>query len=284
MTTVSKDIDLRQLHARAHLAVEVADGRSRVTECWGEPPLVPRQTTAGISFVGGAAGPMGGDVLTTMVEVGENASLAVGSVAASYARPGPNQEVSTARVNVRVARLGRLYWAPEPLVAVTGCCHQIHTTIDLENGAEIFWVDVTVLGRHGEPGGEVWSRRSLDLAGRPFNRQEIAMGLSDRRTHDPAVLGGARVIASCLVVHPEWNDDLVSDEADVGAHCPKVLTEVGPSVRAGLLHLPGPGVEIIGLGQSFGGVLGAWQLLARRIFDQAPATSGLLERYVNQSR
>ena len=80
----------------------------------------------------------------------------------------------------------------EPLVAVTACRHRTEAVITLASGAELFWAEVTVLGRYGEVGGDVWTRRSVDLAGRPLNRQSSSMVAADRRCSDPAVLSGAR--------------------------------------------------------------------------------------------
>ena len=77
----------------------------------GAAPL-PRQTADGVCFVGSAAGPLGGDVLTTALAVGDGATLSVGSVAATYARPGAPGEVSLARVEARVGHGGRLWWKP----------------------------------------------------------------------------------------------------------------------------------------------------------------------------
>lgn len=282
-------VDQRRLTARALVAVERVDGVDRTIECWGQPPLLPRQTAEGVCFVGSAAGPLGGDELTTTVEVGDGARLAVGSVAATYARPGGDGAVSLARLDARVGRGGRLSWTPEPLVAVRGCRHRTETTVVLAEGAELFWVEVTVLGRHGEDGGDVWTRRSVDLAGRPLNRQDLAMVSADRGSPDPAVLGGARVVVSCLVVHPEWSTDTPADGgAGVGAEpasepqSESLQVAEGPT-RAGVLHLAGPAVEIIGLGQGVDEVVGAFGVLGRRMAVVAPATSRALLAYADRA-
>jgi urease accessory protein len=269
--------DGRHLQARAHLAVDVVGGRTRVIECWGEPPLLPRQTPEGITLVGSAAGPMGGDRLSMVVEVGARAHLSVDSVAATYARPGPGEAVSQAEIVARVGTAGRLTWVPEPLVAVEGCHHRAESVIDLEVGAELFWVDVVVLGRHHEGGGEVWARRSVDLGGRPLNRQSLHLG-PGALAPDPAVLGGARVVASCLVIDPEWADDREDGPA------PSHPQAHSGSTRAGVLALAGPAVEVVGLGQSLGAVLDAWALLAGRLAGRVPNTARSLAAYVANQR
>jgi hypothetical protein len=157
----------------------------------------------------------------------------------------------------------------------------------LAEGAELFWVEVTVLGRHGEDGGDVWTRRAVDLAGRPLNRQDLAMVSADRGSPDPAVLGGARVVVSCLSVHPEWSTDRPAGGGASGGAGPEPASESlevaeGPT-RAGVLHLAGPAVEIIGLGQGVDEVLGALGVLARRMADVAPATSRALLAYADRA-
>jgi urease accessory protein len=270
--------DHRHLTARARVVVEQVGGVDRVIECWGEPPLLPRQTAVEVCFVGSAAGPLGGDVLSTTLEVGAGARLAVGTVAATYARPGASGEESVATVGARVGRGGRLSWTPEPLVAVSGCRHRAETVLHLAEGAELFWAEVTVLGRYGEVGGDVWVRRSVDLAGRPLSRQEVAMVAADRTRPDPAVLGEARVVASCLVVHPEWHPDPTGGEPPARSELP-ALVATG-ATRAGVLHLAGPAAEIVGLGQSVDDVLAAFGVLADRMAESAPSTAAALAGYV----
>jgi urease accessory protein len=269
--------DERQLHARAHLAVDRFEGATRVIECWGEPPLLPRQTPGGITMVGSAAGPMGGDRLSTVVEVGAGANLAVDSVAATYARPGPADEESSAVVRARVGPQGSLAWGPEPLVGVGGCRHRAESVVDLGAGAELFWVDVMVLGRHGEEGGQIWSKRSVHIDGRPLNRQALHLGPGTSGP-DPAVLGGARVVASCLMVNPEWAVDREGLPA-VG----RLQIHSGPN-RAGVLKLAGPAIEVVGLGPSVKSVLDAWSALAERLGDCAPVSAGALADYVTKQR
>ena len=105
----------------------------------------------------------------------------------------------------------------------------------------------------------------------------------DRRQSDPAVLGGARVVASCLVVHPEWRVGPTDGKqpARETSHVPATVVVGG--TRAGVLHLAGPAVEIVGLGRSVGGVLAAFGELADRMAGAAPSTAAALAGYVARS-
>ena len=261
--------------ARARVRVERVGGADRVVECRGEPPLLPRRTADGVYFVASAAGPLAGDQLTTELSVGAGAHLFVGSVGATYARPGIAGCESVARVEVDVGAGGRLTWAPEPVVAVAGCRHRSEAVIALGPGAELFWVDVVVLGRHDEVGGDVWARRSVDLVGSPLNRQDVAMTVAGRAGPDPVVLGGARVVASFLAVHPEW-------AGDAGSRADWRVT-TGP-VRAGVLPLAGPAAEVVALAADVHGVHVAFGALAGALAASHPATSAALAAYATSGR
>jgi len=261
--------------ARARVRVERVGVADRVVECRGEPPLLPRRTADGVYFVASAAGPLAGDQLTTELSVGAGAHLFVGSVGATYARPGIAGCESVARVEVDVGAGGRLTWAPEPVVAVAGCRHRSEAVIALGPGAELFWVDVVVLGRHDEVGGDVWARRSVDLVGSPLNRQDVAMTVARRAGPDPVVLGGARVVASFLAVHPEW-------AGDAGSRADWRVT-TGP-VRAGVLPLAGPAAEVVALAADVHGVHVAFGALAGALTASHPATSAALAAYATSGR
>ncbi len=104
------------------------------------------------------------------------------------------------------------------------------------------------------------------------------MTAMDRRAPDPAVLGGARVVASCLVVHPEWSSVRSDVHASGRPTGPRPVVVGGH--RAGLLRLAGPAVEIVALGQSVNGVLIEFDRLAGCLATSAPHTSAAVARYV----
>ncbi len=297
------------LIARARIAAVADGGATQITECWGQAPLLVRPTTQGVHLVGGAAGPLGGDVLDCHVDVGDRAQLQVSSVAATLVRPSRTAAPSRYTVTARVGSSGHLLWTPHPLVACSGCDHRSTVSIDLAATGAVFWVDIAVLGRHDEPGGTLISRRSVNLDGRPINRHELRLGLPAHGMNGPAVTGCARVVASCLVVNPEWssfpwtdpssrhNFVLSGHESDAGGAQtggPQRDTSAlaghttgrdarGP--RVGLVPLAAaPAVEILGFAGSVGELLESWDLLATSFARRAPETAKMLRAYVRTNR
>ncbi len=288
--------------ARAGVVAEVdGTGSTRVVECWGEPPLLPRRTSSGVHFVAGAAGPLGGDVLTTHVSVGPGARLRIGSVAPTAVRPGRGDAASRSDVTARIGPSARLRWLPQPTVLLAGSRHRSCSSIELGTGAELFWVEVVVLGNHDGPTGEVVSRRSVDVDGRALSRQELRLGTGDPTLAGPAVVGSARVVGSFLAVHPEWSNP-ASPGSDASPPGPgpglgapatppdapgteparQALCE--PPARVGIMPLAGAAVELVGVGQSVRAVLRGWEALADRFADRAPVTSGAVKDYVAATR
>jgi urease accessory protein len=190
--------------------VAAPDGRggTALAVLRGEPPLLPRRTggAAGgpveVHLVGGAAGPLGGDRLTLEIEVRAGAALRVRTVAAAVALPGPGP--SCGRVVARVGAGGRLDWLPEPVIAASGCRHRVESIVDVAAGGYLTWREEVVLGRHGEPGGEVETRTRVRYDGAPLLSQDLRFAPDDPGSLGPAVLGGARVLGCMLVVDPTW--------------------------------------------------------------------------------
>jgi urease accessory protein len=185
--------------ARARVVAEYGGHRrTRLTSLRSEAPLVLRATPGALYLVGGAGGPLGGDDLTLEIEVGAGARLTVRTAAASVALPGSGP--SQVRVRATVGEGGELRWLPEPLVAAQACHHHMEVELALEEGARLEWREEVVLGRHGEEGGSVLSRQTVDLGGAPLLRQELALGPRYPAAASPAVTGGARAVASLVVV------------------------------------------------------------------------------------
>jgi urease accessory protein len=179
----------------------VASAGNRLDVLYGEPPLLPRRTGPNeVHFVGGAAGPLGGDRLRIDVCVRAGASLVVRSVAATIAYPGRDGALSQLDVHATVEAGGRLEWRPEPLIAVARCNHRSTSTVDLGAGATLIWRDELVCGRHGEGPGDVCLLTAVHLENRPLYVHELAVGPSAPGWSGAAVLGGARVHASTIYV------------------------------------------------------------------------------------
>ncbi|MCU1484231.1 MAG: urease accessory protein UreD [Actinomycetia bacterium] len=187
---------------KASAAVEVvaADGRSRCTVLRSDPPFTFRQTGPVLSWIGTAAGPVGGDELALDVVVGPGADLTLGSVAASLVHPGPTGAPSSTAVRVTVGPGGRLRWQPRPVVLVRGCDHHADTTVDLADGAALLWREEVVLGRHEEEPGSLRQRLVVDRAGRPLLRTELAVGPRWPASLGPAGTAGARAVGTVVAV------------------------------------------------------------------------------------
>lgn len=196
------------MEARAELVVRVDErGRTCPTTVFGEAPLLLRVTERDdaaltVHLVGGAAGPLGGDRLSTHVEVGAGASLRVRSVAASLAQPGALAGTpSEARAAVEVAPNATLDWHPQPLISVAGSTHVQRTVVALaDESSTVRWVDEVVLGRHGERGGQLTVHQRVTVAGRPILHHTLRFG---EQAGAIGRHGNHRVAVTALVVCPD---------------------------------------------------------------------------------
>jgi len=190
------------VEAEARLVVELDErGRTVQSELFAESPLLMRVTDSGpcrltVHLVGGAAGPLGGDRLTTTVNAGDGTNLQVRSVAASLAQPGPAGGRSRADVSVAVGAGATLDWHPQPLVSVAGSDHVQRTTVAIaDRSASVCWVDEVVLGRHDEPGGRLTLHQRFTVAGRPILQHTVSL---DPDSAGIGRHGRARVLVSIL--------------------------------------------------------------------------------------
>ncbi len=182
------------------VAERQAGRRTRCTTLRSAPPLSLRETPEGLHLVASAAGPLGGDDVRLDISVAEGASLAVRTVAAQLALPGPHPGPSLARITATVAAGATLHWLPEPLVLAARCDHRSEVTLSLDPGASVVWSEEVVLGRGGEPSGSLLHRLRVDRGGRPLLRNDLALGPAWPGSDGPAGCGAARVVGTVLVV------------------------------------------------------------------------------------
>ena len=195
------------MRASAALVAERgADGTTRLPVQRSQAPLILRRTPEAVYLVGGAAGPLGGDVLELRIEVRAGAALRLRTAAAAVALPGRDGQESVLSVTISVAAGGRLEYLPEPTVAADGARHRTDIRVDLSAGAALVLRDEVVLGRHGERGGACRTRLRADLAGVPLLRHELDASGADEVSLGPAVLAGQRTAGSLLCVDPDWAD------------------------------------------------------------------------------
>jgi len=216
----------------ALVAERGADGTTRLPVQRSQAPLILRRTAEAVYLVGGAAGPLGGDVLELRIEVREGAALRLRTAAAAVALPGRDGRESLLSVTITVAAGARLEYLPEPTIAAGGARHRTDIRVDLAAGAALVLRDEVILGRHGERGGACRTRLRADLAGRPLLRHELDVSGTDEVSLGPAVLAGHRTAGSLLCVDPEWADPEWAGPDGAG------LARVGPDgaglARAGL--------------------------------------------------
>jgi urease accessory protein len=236
------------------------DGTTRLTTLAGEAPLLlrrtgprgahveapapqsrphgppPRPEPALVHLVGGAAGPLGGDELRCLVDLGPGACLEVRSVAASVALPGPRGRESSLDIQARVGEGGALLWSPQPLIAARGARHRTVARVELAADCRLVWRDALILGREGEEPGSASSRLRVVRAGRILLDHEVAAGPRHPGSLGPAGSGGHRALGMVLIVDPAW--EAASDGIA------QVVPKDEPAVAIAAMRLSGPAVLV----------------------------------------
>jgi urease accessory protein len=191
--------------AAAHIVAEADNGGvTRFPVLSSQVPLVLRRTPDAVYLVGGAAGPLGGDVLSLLIEVGPGAFVRVRTAAASVVLPSQDGAESVLRMTATVGAGARLEYLPEPVVLADGARHRVDLRVDLAEGAALLLRDELILGRHGEQGGSCVTRLRADVTGTPLLRHELTVSGTDQIHMGPAIMAGHRAVGSVLQVEPGW--------------------------------------------------------------------------------
>jgi urease accessory protein len=215
-------------------------GATRLPVQRSQAPLVLRRTPEAVYLVGGAAGPLGGDVLDLRIDVRDGAALRVRTAAAAVALPGRDGAESVFAVTATVGAGARLEFLPEPTVLAGRARHRVELAVSLADGAALVLRDEVILGRHGERGGACRARLRADLAGAPLLRHELDVSGTGPASLGPAVLAGHRAAGSLLRVEPAWAS-LPEDQVPPGQ---------APAEAPGVAVLPlagGPAVLVTAL-------------------------------------
>lgn len=211
-----------RMSAHAHLAttLETAGrdgrGRTRLSSVRSDAPLVLRPTigkghepwvrgnrdAARVSLTAGAAGPIGGDRLELTIHVGAGSTLVLTEVAHTLLLPSHDRATSTTTIRVTVECDATLIWLPEPIIAARGCHHLGITDITLAEGSRLLVREELLLGRHGEPSGQLRQRLHVTVNDRPLHHQDLRLGDDISRT--PAVAARYRAVGSILVADADW--------------------------------------------------------------------------------
>nr|WP_221316859.1 urease accessory protein UreD [Saccharopolyspora gloriosae] len=180
-----------------------ARGRSVVRELRCAAPLTlvhRRAAVAGadgaiVHLVSSAAAPLGGDELRLRVHIGPGARLQLRGTAATVALPGRCGGASSADVRMEIGAGGSVDYRPGTTVVTARAEHRAAFRADLAADARLRCREVLVLGRHGEPSGELRTTTDLVRDGVPLLRQHLDLGpgpLADSAGH----LAGARVLGT----------------------------------------------------------------------------------------
>ena len=189
-------------------------------------------------MVGAAAHPIGGDLLSVRLTVGEGCTAEVRSTSATLARkgPGPDSGRSAMVMTVRVGRDGCLAWTPEPGIAAAGSDHVSETRIRMVDGARLAWRDEFVLGRHNEEPGTWRSRLRVVYNGSVVLSSDTAAGPAAPGWRSSSVLDGARAVSTLVIFDPR---------SEFG----RATHEFHRTAKALMLPLAGLGVQILAWGQ-----------------------------------
>ncbi|TQS43558.1 urease accessory protein UreD [Cryptosporangium phraense] len=237
------------MRASARAVAELVGDRTVLRTLKSQPPIVLRQTDRGLTMVTGAAGPLGGDRTDLTVSVGDGASLDVGSAGASLALPGAHGGSSEALVSLHVGANASLRWEPQPLVVATGADHVATLDVSLHESARLTLVETLVLGRHAEEPGRLRTRWRVRRAGRTLLAQDLEIGTGAPRGWDgPAVLGGARVVATALAVDPFRSLDHAARRNTE----PEVRCEVMPLADLSAVVITAVGPDTVRVGRALG--------------------------------
>lgn len=216
-------------------------GVTRLPVLASQAPLVLRKTPEAVYLVGGAAGPVGGDLLSLRVAVGAGAFLRVRTAAASIALPGLDGLESVLRVSVSVGEGGRLEYLPEPVVVSDGARHSTLVSVTLAAGASLVLRDEVLLGRHGEDGGSARTNLRISYAERPLLRHSLSVSGTDQASAGPAVLAGHRAVGTLLLVNGSGTGEAPCTPASRGEGAGAAAPEIA------VMPLAGPGVLVTAL-------------------------------------
>jgi urease accessory protein len=170
------------------------------------PPLTIRQVRSdrpdvcAICLVGSAAGPLAGDRVELDLTVRPGALADVVSAGALVAQGRPGGAGSVLRTRADVGAGASLVSRPAPLVVCAGSSVVVSVEVDLADSAHLVWREVVVLGRTGEPPGDVTLDWDVRRGGRPLLRQRTVLtGPSPWA----GLTRGRRVFATELQVGPD---------------------------------------------------------------------------------
>ncbi len=216
--------------------------------CAGTPlkllPTRPRGPAAWVHVTSFGGGLLPGDNLRLRLRVGREATLFVGSPAATKIFKSDGRP-SRSRMHARIAAGGLLVWGPDPAAPFAGSIFAARQRIVLDPGASLAFVDLLAAGRPAR--GERWA--ATRLSSRTVVLRDGAPLVSEALALDPtagdrlaswgclgtAIIIGPRVAALAQAVLGEWSHPPDSRAA--------LIMTASPLAGGALLRCAGPAVE-----------------------------------------
>jgi urease accessory protein len=171
-----------------------------------------------------SGGLLGGDRMILEVEVGPGAAAQLTTTGATRLYRSRGDKLCTMqRTNVRVEKTGLLEYVPDLLIPFAGSRYSQETTVELADGAGLFWWEVIAPGR--EASGETLaydlfqSRFDLSAGGKPLASERIRLVPREQDLSSPSRLGSYRYFAGFYICKvgaapSEW-DCLESELGDL---------------------------------------------------------------------
>ncbi|WP_238783730.1 urease accessory protein UreD [Streptomyces monomycini] len=224
------------VHATARISAACEGGTTVLPVLDGDGPfelrrLRSRSTEARVCVIGAMSAPLGGDRLRIEATARRGTTLHITSAAATLALRGATADHATYDVHLTVGEYAELRWNPKPLICAAGSNLRQTWTIDLASTARLVLREEQLLGRTGEPSGQVTTRLTVRRGGRTLLDQEAAYGPGAPGWDGPAVLADYRATGQVLTVDPAYE------------HAPPVPRLVGLAPDGGhavLAPLAGP--------------------------------------------
>lgn len=175
-----------------------------------------------LAMVNGAAGPLGGDRLRFRLQVGPGAHVAVCSVAAAMAQPGPRGEPSELSVDLVVGNEATLDWHPQPTVSVIGSDHRVVVRLSATSTSTVTMREGVSLGRTAEMPGRFALRERVTIDGLAVLDHETVF--APGALMGPGAQGSGRTLTTEVVIGAV----LPQPSVEVNDHCLRSSVHLSP--------------------------------------------------------
>jgi urease accessory protein len=194
-----------------------------------------------------SGGLLGGDDLTLCVEVGPAAQVQITTTGATRIyRPRVDARAAVQRNRVRLARNALLEYVPDAIIPFAGSRFAQETTIELAEGAGLFWWEIVAPGR--EARGEVFAFESFEMRldlfarGRPIAAERVRLVPGERAASSLCRLGAFRYWANFYICRAGLSGDWIRIEEELRRAASEF--EASGPVLWGVSALPADGVVV----------------------------------------